>query len=699
MTQPQWMILAILVATLGLFLYGRWRHDIVSAAALLAAVLVGLVPAQDAFAGFAHPAVVTVACVLILSGALLHTGVVDMVAQRVLPTDSGPTVTIFALTVLAALLSGFMNNVGALALLMPIAMQMAQRQNIAPGKILMPLSFATILGGMTTLIGTPSNLIVSSFRTQDGVSGFRMFDFTPVGVAVAAGGLLFIGFIGWRIVPARERAGADSFDTGAYLTEARVAAKSKAIGMTLHEAEAALEDADAQIISLVRNDVRVSPYAAGPLRENDVVLIEADPEALAGALDSLGLVFGEGKSKEEADAEDEAEVAGPTAEAGGEGQNEVDDTLPTASAAQAIQAAPRDAARNQVEPRLNRAAEGGDGEITQSRNARSNNNNNNNNNNGNGNGNGQSIDEAGEPLQNEEEQSKKIERSAKLDDAELIELVILPGSGLLGRSASDLDLRKRYGINLLAISRQGSRIHSRVRHTALRDGDVLLMQGAGELVSEFASDTGCAPLAPRSLRSPDRNKMFTAAGIMILSVGLTAAGLLPAAISFLLGVLLVMVLRVLPLRKMYESVDWPVIVLLGALLPVAQAAEDTGLAELIAVFLLENVAQGNAILALVVVLAVTMTLSDVINNAATAAIMCPIAIGAANQLGVSADPYLMAVAIGASAAFLTPIGHQNNTLILGPGGFRFGDYWRLGLPLEIALGIVAIPMLLLVWPL
>ncbi|NYT68653.1 SLC13 family permease [Pusillimonas noertemannii] len=682
MTQPQWMILAILVATLGLFLYGRWRHDIVSAAALLAAVLVGLVPAQDAFAGFAHPAVVTVACVLILSGALLHTGVVDMVAQRVLPTNTGPTVAIFALVILAAFLSSFMNNVGALALLMPIAIQMAQRHEIAPGKILMPLSFATILGGMTTLIGTPSNLIVSSFRTQEGVNGYQMFDFAPVGVAVAVGGLLFIGFIGWRIVPARERAGADSFDTGSYLTEARVAAKSKAVGMTLHEAEAALEDADAQIISLVRNEVRVSPYAAGPLRENDVVLIEADPEALAGALDSLGLVFGEGKSKEEEEAEEEDS----TAEAEGEGQAETDGRLQRASSTEAVQAAPGGAARNRIEPRSNLNAEGDDGDI----NAKSH---------GDSHGDGNGIDEAGEPLQDEEEQSKKIERSAKLDDAELIELVILPGSSLLGRSASDLDLRKRYGINLLAISRQGSRIHSRVRHTALRDGDVLLMQGAGELVSEFASDTGCAPLAPRSLRSPDRKKMFTAAGIMILSVGLTAAGLLPAAISFLLGVLLVMVLRVLPLRKMYESVDWPVIVLLGALLPVAQAAEDTGLAKLIAVFLLENVAQGNAILALAVVLAVTMTLSDVINNAATAAIMCPIAIGTANQLGVSADPYLMAVAIGASAAFLTPIGHQNNTLILGPGGFRFGDYWRLGLPLEIALGIVAIPMLLLVWPL
>lgn len=624
MTQPQWMILAILAATLCLFLYGRWRHDIVAATALLASVLVGLVPADEAFTGFAHPAVITVACVLILSSALLQTGVVDILAERLLPTEAGPTITIAALVTLSVVLSSFMNNVGALALLMPIALQIAKRQNLAPGKILMPLAFGTILGGMTTLIGTPSNLIVSGFRRQMGDGAFDMFAFTPVGVTVAAGGVLFVALLGWRIVPARERAGADSFDTGAYLTEARVAPNSKAIGMTLHEAEAELEGADAQIITLVRNEIRLTaPHTAGPLREGDLVLIEADPETLAKALDSLGLVFGapplddddddeEGNEKHEKKSDDEA-VDNKTKE--------------------------------------------------------------------------------------QEEQEKKIERSIQLDDAELVELVVLPGSSLLSRSASDLNLRERFGINLIAISRQGARIQSRVRHTALRHGDVLLMQGPGDLISEFAANAGCAPLATRALRAPDRKKMIMACTAMAIAIGVTAFNILPAAISFLLGVVLLMLFRVLPLRKMYEAVDWPVIVLLAALLPVAQATESTGAAKLIAELLMNNVAQGNAIVALSVVLLATMFMSDVINNAATAAIMCPIAISSANQLNVSADPFLMAVAIGASAAFLTPIGHQNNTLILGPGGFRFGDYWRMGLPLEIVVTFIAIPMLLLVWPL
>jgi len=623
-------------------------------------VIVGLVPADEAVAGFSHPAVVTVACVLILSSALLHTGVVDLLAQRVLPTEAGPTITIAALVGLAALLSSFMNNVGALALLMPIALQIAQRQGIAPGKVLMPLAFGTMLGGMTTLIGTPSNLIVSGFRKGTGDGGFAMFDFTPVGAAVAAGGILFIALLGWRIVPGRERAGADSFDTGAYLTEARVASSSKAIGMTLREAEAELQGADAQIISLVRNEIRLtSPMSAGPLREGDVVLIEADPEALASALDSLGLVFGEEPLKGRRD-DKSGEADNGSAKADAEF-----DAAPKAAAEHASAVAQEKAST--AAPERQHHGEAAPEEQTQ-----------------------QEKDEARE---------KKIERSIQLGDEELMELVILPGSGLLGRTAGDLDLRERYGINLLAISRQGSRIRSRVRHTALRHGDVLLMQGSGDLISEFASNAGCAPLATRSLRAPDRKKMILAGGIMALAVGLTAINILPAAISFLLGVLLLMVFRVLPLRKMYEAVDWPVIVLLGALLPVAQAIESTGAAELIAVFLLDSVAHGNAIVALTVVLLVTMTMSDVINNAATAAIMCPIAIGSAAQLNVNADPFLMAVAIGASAAFLTPIGHQNNTLILGPGGFRFGDYWRMGLPLEIVVSLITIPMILLVWPL
>lgn len=301
--------------------------------------------------------------------------------------------------------------------------------------------------------------------------------------------------------------------------------------------------------------------------------------------------------------------------------------------------------------------------------------------------------------QDNEESEESDDEAPQTDEVVLMELAVRPGSALSGRSASDISLRTRYGINLLALSREGSRTMKRLRSMDLQSGDLLLMQGPPEAISEFAADNGCVPLAQRELRIPDKRKVWESSLIMLLAIGGAAFGLLPAAISFAIGVLASMALRTVPPRKVYEAIDWPVIVLLGALIPVANAMQTTGTADLIARFLIESVAQGNAVIGLGLILVVTMFLSDLMNNAATAAVMCPIAIGIANALGVNADSFLMAVAIGASCAFLTPIGHQNNTLILGPGGFRFSDYWKLGLPVEIIVVAVALPLLLIVWPL
>lgn len=315
----QLLIVGILFATVGLFLWGRWRHDMVAVGALLACVFAGLVPYGDAFAGFAHPAVVTVACVLVLSHGLQTTGAVDALARHMLPAKAGPTLAILSLTALAALLSAFMNNVGALALLIPVGIQIATRLNLPPGKVLMPLAFGSILGGTTTMIGTPPNLIVSGLRDEAGLGSFGMFDFTPVGLALTLLGIVFIGLVGWRLVPVRKQASAEGFDTGAYLTEARVTEDSKAAGMKLREIEAALEEADAQIVSLVRNEVRVSaPNPGRIVHAGDILVIEAEAETLANALSSLGLVLEETLHKAEkkesgsvADAAEAAEVEKP----------------------------------------------------------------------------------------------------------------------------------------------------------------------------------------------------------------------------------------------------------------------------------------------------------------------------------------------------------------------------------------------------
>lgn len=606
MTAEQILILVILLAAAVMFLWERWRHDMVAMCALFACVITGLVPAAEAFSGFAHPAVITVACILILSSGLKTSGAVDALTHYAVPAAAGPTLTILALTALAAVLSSFMNNVGALALLMPVAIQVATKQSLPPGRVLMPVAFGAIFGGITTLIGTPPNLIVAGFRAQTGTNSFGMFDFTTVGLPVAVAGVLFMGLIGWRMIPARKPAGAEGFDTGAYLTEARVPEGSATAGKTLREIDKTITEIDAQVIGVVRNDVRVTAPSRGwVVRTNDILIIEAGAEAITSVLSTLTLKLVE------------AEAVPVAADSGTPAQHAAD---------------------------------------------------------------------------------PPAEKAPASDDVALTELAVLPASMLVGRSASDVLLRTRYGINLLAVSRQGQRLTARLRVLRLAAGDVLLMQGSPEALSDFASNSGCVPLAQRELRIPDKRMALIASGIMAAAVIATVCGI-PADIAFAAGVLASMVLRTVPPRTAYAAVDWPVIVLLAALMPVANAIETTGAADVIARVLLENVAGGNAVFALIALLVVTMLLSDLMNNAATAAVMCPIAIGAANQLGVSADAFLMAVALGASCAFLTPIGHQNNTLILGPGGFRFGDYWKLGLPLEILTLVVGVPLLLIVWPL
>ncbi len=600
MSTAQIQILCVLAGTITLFMWGRYRHDLVALTALLACVALGLVDTGQAFVGFGHPAVITVACVLVLSRGLQDTGAVDRLARQVLPKDLGPFSGIAALAGLGAVLSAFMNNVGAMALLLPMGLKLAERLKLPPSRILMPLSFGTILGGMTTLIGTPPNLIVAGFRAEHTGSAFAMFDFTAVGGAVALIGLAFLVLLGWRLVPAR-RAAAEDFETDAYLVEARVEEQGRSVGKTVNQADKQLDAVGAQIVGLIRDGTRLhAPLPRRRIRADDILVIEAAPDDLATVLTSLDLSMGEQEAR--------------------------DDTKRTTGTDE------------------------------------------------------QEDQEPNEPLV-------------------LQEFVVLPESALKGRSAGGVGLTSRYGINLLAVSRQGHRSIKRLRTMRFKHGDLLLLQGSQEALSGFAAEHRLVPLAYRDIRLPQPGKAVVATLIMAAAIAVAALGLLSAATAFAAGVLAMAVIDIVPARSLYRAVDWPVVVLLGALIPVAGAMASTGTADLIAGVLLGAVAGGSAVIALALILVVTMTLSDFMNNAATAAVMCPVAISTAEQLGVASDPLLMAVAIGASCAFLTPIGHQNNTLILGPAGLKFTDYWRLGLPVEIIVVAVSIPMLLLIWPL
>ncbi len=604
MSFEQGLVLGILLFTMAFFIIGRWRHDVVALCALLVCVFAGLVPPADAFSGFGHPAVVTVACILILSGGLQQTGAVDLLTHKLLPKSSGIVFQIAALAGLGAFLSAFMNNVGAMALLIPVAVQTASKQNIPPGKILMPLSFATILGGTMTLIGTPPNIIVSGFRAGTGAPAFGMFDFTPAGFSVSFFGILFLALIGWRLVPVRKEPGIGKFDTGKYLTEVRVVKKSKINGKTFSRAEKMIEESDAQLLAMIRNGIRVqSPSPNQLIRHDDILIVETEPDSISSLL--AGMVL-----KLEEDVQHE----------------------------------------------------------------------------------GENADKPGKK-KNDEEEIKSLEGVA------LSEFVVMPYSRLTGRSASDINLRIRYGINLLAFSRRGKRSIKRLSSTKIFPGDVLLLQGDAGALSSFAEEFKLAPLADRAVSIPDAGKALKASVIMAGAIAATSFAGVHVAVSFASAAVLFLILGIIPLRSVYDRIDWPVIILLGALLPVAGAAADSGAADVISNFLVVRLAKENPAASLFVMLAFTMIMTDFINNAATAALMCPVALSVSGQLGVNPDTFLMAVAVGASCAFLTPIGHQNNTLILGPGGFRFKDYWRLGLPMDIIVLTVGVPVILRVWPL
>ncbi|HCW95286.1 MAG TPA: SLC13 family permease [Pseudomonas sp.] len=610
MTGDQLIVFGVLAATLVLFIWNRWRYDLVALGALLACALSGVVPAGEVFAGLAHPAVISVAAVLVLSRGLLNAGVVDSVARRLLQVGERPWAQVAALTGIVALSSGFMNNVGALALFMPVAIWMSRQSGRSPSYLLMPLAFGSLLGGMLTLIGTPPNLIIAGYRAEAGEAPFGMFDFLPVGAAVTLAGVVFIALLGWRLVPRRQEqeGNGDLFEISAYLTEVRVPEGCKYAGRTLHALINAVRDeADVQVIALIRGEERQRmPSTYEVLREADILLVEADSDSLKALLDVTGV-----------------ELA-----ADSDGQKDKPDDEP--------------------------AAEQGQGE------------------------------------------KKAKDRHGELT---LAEAIVTPGSMLVGTTASGLDLRERHGVNVLAVARQGQRLRQRLGQIRFAAGDILLVQARENALQASLSGLGCLPLASRGLSITTPRNVLLASAIFALTLGVIALGVLPAAVALVTGALVMILVGLIPLGRIYESIDMPVIVLVAAMLPVGEALETTGGSQLIADALLGLGQSLPAAATLALLMVAVMLISNVVNNAAAAVLAAPVAISLARGLEASVDPFLMAVAIGASCAFLTPIGHQSNTLVMAPGGYRFGDYWRLGLPLSILVVLCAVPAILWVWPL
>ncbi|MCE0733218.1 SLC13 family permease [Halomonas sp. G15] len=625
------LVFIVLGLTLAAFVWGRFRYDLVALAALLGSVILGLVPGDEAFLGFGHPAVITVAAVLVLSRAFEHSGVVDVIADQVLKVGERLFLQLAALTGTVVVLSGFMNNVGALALLLPVAMRLAREHDTSPSLLLMPLAFGSLLGGLTTLIGTPPNIIIASYRGDVTGEGFGLFSFTPVGATVALAGLAFILLIGWRLVP--QRAGKASteamFDTAHYLVELRVGEDAKANGLSLRELQQELEET-IPVLAVVRDDRRRAGHAFfGTLREGDILLMEAGPEEMKLLEEKAGLSLGQDAEEEEREEQnEEGRVARP----------------------------PREDATG---------------------------------------------DQAGDRETDKDERKKKKEekRGVDTEGLQLMEAVVRNDSMMVNRTVTQLRLHNQFGLHLVAVARDGGRLKQRLREIRFRPGDVLLLQGGESELAESLATLGCLPLARRDLQLGQPRMLLVSLAIFAAAILAILTGVLPAAVALATAALVSLLVGVLPLREGYQAIDGPVIVLLGAMIPVGQALETSGGAALIAEAMLAWGSEWPVVVTLTGLFVVTMMLSDVVNNAAAAVLMAPIAASLANGFGVSLDPFLMAVAVSASCAFLTPIGHQSNTLVMGPGGYRFGDYWRMGLPLEAVITLVAIPMILLVWPL
>lgn len=591
-TPDQAIVFGVLGASLVLFAWGRWRYDLVAVLALLTLVLVGIVPPDRAFDGFAHPAVFTVATVLVISRALQNAGVVDALVRLVAPIRGRPALQVAAQTTVTAAMSTIMNNVGALALMLPVALRNAYREKYAPARSLMPLAFGSLLGGLMTLIGTPPNIIVSSFRAEALGTPYAMLDFAPVGAPVAAGGLLFLLLVGWRLIP-RARLEVPPayapFAAEQYLMEARVVENSPAIGLSIDELEEMGHD-EVRVAGVGHDQrgMRMVPGSGQLLALDDTVLLQGDSEALHGFLDRTGLV-------------------------------------------------PAD--------------------------------------------------------------TEKLTLTDPNAEVEIVEAIVKPGSALVHRSPASMRLRTRHRVNLLGIARYGRQSLTRLGDVRFQVGDVLMLQGSKADLEAAMSELGSLPLAERSIAIGQPRRLLLAVGIFAGAIGLAAANVQPIHIAFLTAVVALVLTQVVRLHDVYDAIDWPVIVLLAAMIPVGDAVAATGGTVLVANTILDLADGLTPFWVLAVILVSTMMLSDVINNNATAVLMAPIALTLATRLGVNPDAFLMAVAIGASCAFLTPIGHQSNTLVLEPGGYRFGDYWRVGLPLEIVITAIALPLLLTFWPL
>jgi di/tricarboxylate transporter len=589
-TLQQGLSFGLIGATVVLFIWGRWRYDLIALGALAVGVVFGLIPIESAFDGFSNDIVVIIASALVLSAAIARSGLVDHLMAPLLPHLKDERTQVPVLATITTLLSMATKNVGALALMMPSALRIARNTEVSPSRLLMPMSFGSLVGGLAVLVGTSPNIIVSEVRQEALGKSFKMFDFMPVGGTLAVMAIVYLAFA-YRLLP-KDRTAAIDLDAAlaanAYVTEVTVPDDWSFEQSRIADLQKSAGNA-VVVVALLRGRKRLaSPHPNRKILPGDVLLLEGQHEAL-------------------------------------------DELI--------------------VKARLK-------------------------------------LTDADRPIVMDE----------PTDEVRVVEAVIGAQSDLIGQTAKSLTLNDAYGVNLLGVSRAGYRMAGRLATVRMKAGDILVLQGAEQLLPGALQALGCLPLAEREVRLGGLRHALLPTAILAVAMGLVATGVLPVAAGFFAGAVLVVATGALRMREAYAALDAPVLVLVAALIPVSDTVQASGGTDLIAAWLSGAFHGLPPLLTLTAMMAVSMAATPFLNNAATVLIVAPIGLGLAKHLGLSPDPFLMAVAVGAGSDFLTPVGHQCNTLVLGPGGYRFGDYARLGAPLTVLILLVAPSLIVLVWP-
>lgn len=588
MTTEQILSFTVIAGMMAVFIWDRFRYDVVACCALVVAVALGVVPAADAFSGFSDDIVIIVGSALVVSAGVARSGIVDLAIKKFFPNIGSFRAQIALLMIVVAVLSAFIKNIGALAIMMPVAFQFARRAGVSPSRYLMPMAFSALLGGLMTQIGTSPNIVVSRLRAEMTGTSFSMFDFTPVGGILTIVGVTFLMFFYW-LVPERTKQNnsiEDAVEISNYASEAIVTGQSVVMGRPLAEL---LKIGDGEVVAtaVLRGPTRMSPFPDLILREEDSVLLEGRSSVLERVISGARL-------------------------------------------------------------RL-----------------------------------------SGKELNN----SKRVDQ-----DLISIEAVISRQSVLEGLTARGLALSYTRGVNILAVSRRGERLRERLSDLVLREGDVIVLQGGRSTLPGVLQDLALLPLAQQEVMLGTERKALIPIIILAMAMIATALGFAPVAVAFFAAALGMAVFKAVPLTDIYKSVDGPILVMLGALIPVSDSLRTSGGSELIAGWLGQIAHSLPPYGAIALIMITAMAVTPFLNNAATVLVMGPIAVSFATTLHFRPEAFLMAVAIGAGSDFLTPVGHQCNTLVMGPGGYRFSDYPRLGLPLSFIIVLVSVPALMWFWP-